>query len=117
MWPWVSVRRQLTLINMDVKNDCGDVNCPRHGSLKLRGRSFEGEIVSARMRKTASFSLERREYDRKYQRFEKRYTSLKVHNPDCISAREGDKVRVMECRPLSKTKKFVIVEKVLNATG
>ncbi|TAL57864.1 MAG: 30S ribosomal protein S17, partial [Nanoarchaeota archaeon] len=28
------------------------------------------------------------------------------------SAKEGDKVRVTECRPLSKTKNFVIVEKL-----
>ena len=29
----------------------------------------------------------------------------------CIDAKEGDKVRVAECRPLSKTVAFVIIEK------
>ncbi len=93
------------------KGECNDNNCPFHGTLKIRGRSFSGTIVSAKMRKTASFELERREYIRKYQRYEKRLTSLKVHNPDCIAAKEGDKVTITECRPLSKTKKFVITRK------
>ncbi len=95
----------------DVALECKDNNCPFHGNLKVRGRTFAGVIVSAKMRKTASFSLERRVYIRKYQRYEKRRTSLKVHNPDCISATEGNKVVIKECRPLSKTKKFVIIRK------
>ena len=33
-----------------------------------------------------------------------------MHNPDCIDAKEGNLVKIMECRPLSKTKNFVIVE-------
>ncbi|MBI4439107.1 30S ribosomal protein S17 [Candidatus Woesearchaeota archaeon] len=90
---------------------CSDVNCPFHGSLKVRGRAFSGVISSAKMRKTASFSVERRYYVPKYQRYEKRLTRLKVHNPECLSAKEGDRVSIMECRPLSKTKKFVIVRK------
>ncbi|MBI2574643.1 30S ribosomal protein S17 [Candidatus Woesearchaeota archaeon] len=94
------------------KTGCDDKNCPFHGSLKIRGRMLTGSITSAKMRKTASFSLERREKVRKYQRYEKRFTSLKAHNPDCISAKEGDKVTVSECRPLSKTKKFVIIKKL-----
>ncbi|MBI2142096.1 30S ribosomal protein S17 [Candidatus Woesearchaeota archaeon] len=93
------------------KNLCEDKNCPFHGSLKLRGRTFTGIISSAKMRKTASFAMERREKIRKYQRYEKRHTSIKAHNPDCVSAKEGDKVTVSECRPLSKTKKFVITAK------
>ncbi|MBI3034526.1 30S ribosomal protein S17 [Candidatus Woesearchaeota archaeon] len=93
------------------KAACNDINCPFHGTLKVRGKTFAGSIVSAKMRKTAGFALERREFIRKYQRYEKRLTSIKVHNPDCISAKEGDKAVIMECRPLSKTKKFVIVRK------
>ena len=37
---------------------------------------------------------------------------MKVHNPDCINAKEGDLVGVVECRPLSKTKNFVIIRKL-----
>ena len=101
-------------IGIDVplpKENCNDTNCPFHGTLKVRGKMFSGTIVSAKMRKTAGFELERRKFIRKYQRDERRLTSLKAHNPDCISAKEGDKVIIMECRPLSKTKKCVIVGK------
>jgi len=91
---------------------CNDGHCPTHGSLKVRGRSFTGKIVSAKMRRSANFELDRVHYIPKYQRYEKRRTRIKVHNPDCISAKEGDVVRIMECRPLSKTKNFVIIEKV-----
>ena len=40
----------------------------------------------------------------------KKRTKMRVHNPPCIDASVGDKVTVMECKPLSKTKKFVIIE-------
>ncbi len=100
-------------INVDLPSkSCDDKNCPFHGNLKLRGRILSGEIVSARMKRTALFNLERRHYVQKYERYEKRRTRLKVHNPDCVSAKSGDKVRIAECRPLSKTKKFVIIEKL-----
>lgn len=85
---------------------------PKMRILKTRGRSFTGTIVSAKMRKTATLEFDRVFFIPKYQRYEKRRTRLKVHNPDEISAKEGDKVRVTECRPLSKTKNFVIVEKL-----
>ncbi len=93
-------------------NECNDINCPKHGTLPVRGRTLEGKIIAARMHKTATFELERTHYLTKYQRYEKRRTVLKVHNPPCISAADGDKVRIKECRPLSKTKKFVIMDKV-----
>ena len=93
---------------------CDDKNCPFHGTVGVRGRILTGEIVSAKMRRTAVFNLERRHYLPKYERYEKRRTKIKVHNPDCISAKTGDKVSIAECRPLSKTKKFVIIEKLGN---
>ena len=36
---------------------------------------------------------------------------ITAHNPPCIDAKTGDKVKIAECRPLSKTKNFVVVEK------
>ncbi len=46
----------------------------------------------------------------RYERYEKRRTRVAAHNPPCINAKEGDKVVIAECRPLSRTKKFVIIE-------
>ncbi|MBI2141219.1 30S ribosomal protein S17 [Candidatus Woesearchaeota archaeon] len=91
---------------------CTDGNCPIHGALRLHGRHFTGVIASARMRRTASIVIEKTRFMRKYERYERRLSSIKVHNPECISAKEGDKVEVFECRPLSKTKHFVITKKL-----
>ena len=88
---------------------CDDVNCPFHGSLKCRGRTFVCTMVSGKMQKTATVMWERRHFLKKYERYEKRKSVVKAHNPPCINAKEGDIVKIMECRPLSKTKNFVII--------
>ena len=89
---------------------CKDDNCPFHGTLRCRRRSFIGTIISIKMQKTAIVEWGRKHFLRKYERYEKRESKVKVHNPKCINASEGDIVKIMECRPLSKTKNFVIVE-------
>ncbi len=48
----------------------------------------------------------------KYERYEKRTSSYAAHCPPCIEAKLGDKVRIAECRPLSKTISFVTIEKL-----
>lgn len=92
------------------KQQCSDINCPFHGKLSVRGRQFTGTVVSTKMRKTAVIEFERLYFLKKYERYEKRRTKLKVHNPECINAKDGDIVDIMECRPLSKTKNFVIIK-------
>ena len=92
------------------KKACEDDNCPFHGTLKCRGRIFTGTVVSSRMQKTVNVEWEWQNYLRKYERYEKKRGRVKAHNPSCINANEGDIVKIMECRPLSKTKNFVVVE-------
>jgi len=104
-------------IGIDVKapkEKCEDENCPFHGSLKIRNVSLVGTIVSSKMQNSATIEMPRKMYIPKYERFEKRKTKISVHNPPCIKAKEGDIVKVMECRPLSKTKNYVIVKKMEN---
>ena len=91
---------------------CTDVRCPFHGSLSVRGRSFEGVVVSDKMAKTVTVEIVGMRKVPKYERYERRTSKLHAHNPPCISARAGDRVRIMECRRLSKTKSFVVVEKM-----
>lgn len=88
---------------------CNDVKCPFHGKLTVRGRQLTGTVISTKMRKTAVIEFDRLNFLKKYERYEKRRTKLKVHNPECISAKDGDIVNAKECRPLSKTKNFVII--------
>jgi len=104
--------RIVGIVSESPKQSCNDVKCPFHGKLSVRGRIFTGTIISAKMRKTAVIEFERLHFLGKFERYEKRKTSIKAHNPECINARDGDIVRIAECRPISKTKTFVIVQKL-----
>ena len=89
---------------------CKDRHCPFHGNLKIRGRIFTGKVVKIGMHKTVTVEWPRLFYLPKYERFEKRRTRIKAHSPECINVKEGDEVRIMESKPISKTKNFVVIE-------
>lgn len=89
---------------------CSDKNCPFHGRLSVRGRTLTGKVISDKMAKSVIVSWDRRVYVPKFERYEKRKSKICAHNPDCIDAKKGDIVMVSECRPLSKTKHFVIIK-------
>jgi len=100
-------------IGLDVakpKTDCKDRHCPFHGSLKVRGRIFTGTVVKSGMQKTVTIEWLRLFFLPKFERFEKRKSRIKAHNPKCINAKVGDEVKIMESRPISKTKNFVLIE-------
>ncbi len=94
------------------KKSCNDLLCPHHGSLKVRGSKFTGTVVSDKAHKTVIVEWERRRFIKKYDRYEKRRTRVQAQNPTCIDAKEGDKVLIMETRPISKTKHFVVMKKI-----
>ncbi len=96
---------------------CNDEKCPFHGRLKCRGKIFTGTIISTKMQKTVTVEFKRQHFLPKYERYEKRRTRIKAHNPECISAKDGDIVKISECRPLSKTKNFVIIENLGKEKG
>src|SRR3989344_3683505 len=98
-------------INVEIpKQDCKDINCPFHGNLRVRGRMFLADVSKVYAGKSSTVEFVYYYYLPKYERYEKRRTRLKVHNPGCINAKLHDKVRVIESRPISKTKSFVIIE-------
>jgi len=103
-------------IGIPVKNlpgdSCDDPNCPYHGHLKIRGRVFVGTVVSDKMPLSATVEWPYTTAIPKYERYMRKKSKVSAHNPRCIKAHKGDKVRIAECRPLSKTKKFVIIEKL-----
>ena len=109
--------RNIGIVLESPEQQCNGENCPFHGSLSVRGRQFTGTVLSTKMRKTAVIEFERLHFLKKYERYEKRRTKLKVHNPECINVKEGDVVKIMECRPLSKTKNFVIIQKLGKEKG
>ena len=85
---------------------------PGQDSLSHRGRTFKGVVIADGMHKTVTVEWERRKNVRKYERYEKKRARVKAHNPENVNAKKGDVVEIKECRPLSKTKHFVIVKKI-----
>jgi len=99
------------------KKTCDDPNCPFHGTLSIRGRVLEGIIISAKMDKTAVIRRDYLNYTPKFKRYERRRSHISAHNPPCINAKEGDWVKIAECRPISKTVSFSVVEKLEEKRG
>ena len=95
------------------ENVCdNDPNCPFHGKIRLRGRILTGKVVSTKMNSTIVIQRDYNFYVKKYERYERRRSRLSAHSPDCIEVKVGDEVRVSECRRISKTVSFVVVEKI-----
>ena len=73
-----------------------------------------GIVVSDKMDKTVTVAVERRVAHRLYGKQVVRTSTFKAHDED-NAAREGDTVRIMETRPLSKSKRWRVVEIVERA--
>jgi len=95
------------------KDSCADPTCPKHGRLKVRGRTFKGYVIK-KFPKRIVIEFERIVYIRKYERYEKRKTRIHARLPSCSEDKVnvGDYVVVGECRPLSKLIHFVFLRKV-----
>jgi small subunit ribosomal protein S17 len=101
------------------KVECRDRFCPTHGKdkLKLRGRTFEGEVVK-KLPGRVSIQFERMVSLPKYERYEKRKTKLHARLPSCLedSVFVGDRIQIAETRPISKMIHFV-VSKLIKSSG
>jgi small subunit ribosomal protein S17 len=75
----------------------------------------QGVVVSTKMDKTIVVELERRYPHPRYERIVRRNSKIMVHDENG-EAGAGDVVRVMETRPLSKNKRWRLVEVVTKAT-
>ncbi len=107
-------------IGIDVKppkKECNDKHCPYHGAVKVRGKIFTGIIIKMAMHRTVTVEWPRVFSLPKYERYEKRRTRIKAHLPDCIETKKGDQVKIIETKPISKTKNFVVVEVMENASS
>jgi small subunit ribosomal protein S17 len=68
-----------------------------------------GLVVSDKMQKTVVVSIERRVQHPVYGKMIRRTKKLKAHDEQ-NEAKTGDTVRIMETRPLSKDKRWRVVE-------
>lgn len=85
--------------------------------LNARGRRVEvtGEVVSNKMEKTISVLIFRMVRHKKYGKYIKKTSVFKAHD-EKNQAQIGDKVRIYETRPLSKSKRWVLAE-ILEASA
>ena len=82
-----------------------------------RGRKIEviGEVISDKMTKTIKVKIFRLVKHPKYQKYVKKTSVFMAHDEKNV-AKVGDKVRIMETRPLSKLKRWKL-SAVLNSEG
>ena len=81
---------------------------------KSSTRTLQGRVTSSKAAKTVTVSVDRQEQHGVYGKLLRR--STKLHAPDEQGeCHEGDLVRIAECRPLSKTKHFRVVEVLARA--
>ncbi len=73
-----------------------------------------GTVVSDKMNKTITVKVERTMHHNVYDRSVKKSTKFKAHD-ESNTAKMGDVVRIQETRPLSKTKRWRLVEVVEKA--
>mmetsp|Transcript_42049 Transcript_42049/g.85838 ORF Transcript_42049/g.85838 Transcript_42049/m.85838 type:complete len:166 (-) Transcript_42049:41-538(-) len=94
-----------------IKGDYIDKNCPFTGQVSIRGRILKGLVISNKMERTIVIRRDYLHYISKYNRYEKRHKNLAVHlSPAFGPVKEGDIVTVGECRPLSKTVRFNVLQ-------
>ena len=77
-------------------------------------RTLTGHVVSDAMDKTITVLVERRVKHPLYGKFMRRSTKIHAHD-EANECNKGDLVRVEQCRPLSKTKAWRLLEVVTKA--
>ena len=78
-------------------------------------KSRVGVVVSNKMTKTVVVKVERRVADRKYGKIVKKAAKFMAHD-ERQECKIGDRVRIVETRPLSKDKRWRVAETLAKAT-
>ena len=92
-----------------------DKKCPFTSSVSIRGRILKGVVKSNKMKRTIIVRRDYLHYIRKYNRYEKRHSTTPAHCSPAFRVNQGDQVTVGECRPLSKTIRFNVIQVVAGA--
>ncbi|AXQ13923.1 MULTISPECIES: 30S ribosomal protein S17 [Shewanella] len=77
-------------------------------------RTLQGKVISDKMDKSITVAVERQVKHPIYGKYIKRTTKIHAHDEQ-NQCKEGDFVSIRECRPLSKTKSWTLVEVVSKA--
>ena len=86
--------------------------------MKKRGirRTLVGTVVSDKMDKTVVVRVERLVQDRRYEKYVRRYSRFMAHD-ESNACGVGDRVRIIEHRPVSKRKRWKVQDTVSKATS
>ena len=79
-------------------------------------RTLVGLVVSDKMDKTVVVRVERLVQDPRYKKYVRRYSKFMVHD-ESNSCAIGDRVQIIEHRPVSKRKRWKVQSTLVKATG
>ena len=92
------------------KPDENDKKNPFNGTLSIRGKLFEGTVISSGAKNTVVIEKESPIYFTKFKRYARGKSRIYAHVPSNIEVKEGDNILAAECIPISKSVSFVVVE-------
>ncbi len=72
-------------------------------------KTKSGVVTSDKMDQTVTVMIERKIKHPLYKKYIKKSTKIHAHDPD-NKCQQGDLVKIAECRPISKTKSWKVVE-------
>ena len=82
----------------------------------MKKKIFQGRVVKNLNDKTVTVNVERKFIDKKYKKYVKKHKKYLVHD-EKNKCESGDVVRIVECRPRSKKKRFEIYdEKIMKGS-
>lgn len=77
--------------------------------IKINKKSQVGKVIADSSEKTVKVEIENIIQHKRFKKYIKRHTRFLVHDPE-EKCKVGDKVKIEECRPISKCKKWIIRE-------
>ena len=81
----------------------------QHSTEEKKIRALIGQVVSTNMDKSVTVVVERLVRHPVYGKYIRRSNKLLAHD-ETNSCKEGDKVAIVECRPISKRKSWKVIE-------
>jgi small subunit ribosomal protein S17 len=99
---------------MSTETETGAVQAPAEGVTRKPERLGFGKVVSNKMDKTIAVSIERLVKHPMYGKYVRRTTKVLAHDEN-NDAKEGDKVAIKPCRPMSRRKAWMLVRVVERA--
>ena len=84
-------------------------------SNEVNARTVQGKVTSIAMDKSITVEITRRVRHPKYRKYIQRNSKIHAHD-ESNECQLGDIVRIRECRPLSKTKSWTLVDVVERAS-